>query len=124
MTGLLTLANGLGMGVAKMFLIVSKPHCKNYHIFQSFTRPDTLPYLFRRFRQNHNLTKKALAKKFCVSETYLQQIEDGLKVPSLQISLLYAKEFGLNPEWVKRKWFKDTVEHFSEKLRRKIELQS
>jgi DNA-binding XRE family transcriptional regulator len=59
-----------------------------------------------------------------VSETCIEEIEKGLKPPSLKISLLYAKEFGINPEWVKRKWFRDTVERFSEALRKKIQLEN
>jgi DNA-binding XRE family transcriptional regulator len=59
-----------------------------------------------------------------VSEAYIEQIENGSKIPSLRISTMYAKQFGMNPEWIKRKWFKDTVEHFSERLKKKIELEN
>jgi DNA-binding XRE family transcriptional regulator len=117
-------ALGSGIGYAAMFLMYSRPHSRSYQTSQPLTRVDSLPYLFRKFRIHHNLTKRALAAKFCISEKYVEEIERGSKLPSLRISTMYAKEFGANPEWVKRKWFKDTVEHFSERLRRKIALEN
>lgn len=114
----------MGTGLEVMFLMYSRPHAPSYQSLQPFTRPDSLPHLFRKFRIYHNLTKRALAAKFCVSEAYIEQIESGSRIPSLRISTMYAKQFGINPEWIKRKWFKDTVEHFSERLKRKIELEN
>ncbi len=106
--------------IAHGLKLTHKPFYQNR---QFLTRADSLPYLFRKFRLNHNLTKRTLAAKFCISEKLVEEIEAGLKPPSLDICLLYAKEFEMNPEWVKRKWYKGTVAHFSEKLKRRIKLE-
>ena len=88
----------------------------------SLARPDSLPHLFYKLRQNRNLTKRSLADKFCVSEEYVSAIESGSKFPSLNFCLKCAKEFEINPNYVKNKWAREVIERFSDRLNRRLGL--
>lgn len=85
-------------------------------------RPYSLPHLFWKLRQNHNLTKRSLADKFGISEEYVSSIESGSKFPSLSFSLKCAREFGINPKYVKSKWAREVIERFSDRLNRRLGL--
>ena len=85
-------------------------------------RPDTLPHLFYKLRQNRNLTKRSLADKFGVSEEYVSAIESGSKFPSLNFSLKCAQEFEINPNYVKNKWAKEAIERYGRRLLRRLGL--
>lgn len=97
-----------------------KPFYRNR---KHFARPDSLPRLFCKLRQNHNLTKRALADKFCVAEAYVSAIEGGSKFPSLNFCLQCASEFGVNPNYVKSKWARETIERFSDRLNKRLGLE-
>jgi transcriptional regulator with XRE-family HTH domain len=86
----------------------------------SLARPDSLGHLFHKLRQNHTLTKRALAEKFCISEDYVSAIESGSKFPSLSFSLKCAREFEINPNYVKSKWAREAIERFSDRLNRRL----
>jgi transcriptional regulator with XRE-family HTH domain len=86
------------------------------------TRPDSLPYIFRKLRTHHNFTKKALAQKFGLSEDYVSQIESGSKFPSLQYCLACGDLFGANPGWVKTKWAHEAIKRFSDRLKKRLEI--
>ena len=88
----------------------------------ALARPDTLAHLFYKLRQNRNLTKRALADKFCVSEDYVSAIESGLKFPSLNFCLKCACEFEINPNYVKNKWAREAIERFSDRLKKRLGL--
>ena len=88
----------------------------------ALARPDSLPHLFCKLRQNHNLTKGSLAKKFGISEEYVSSIESGSKFPSLNFCLKCAREFDVNPSYVKSKWAKEAIERFSERVRKRLGL--
>ena len=83
-------------------------------------RPDSLPHLFYKLRQNHNLTKRSLAEKFGISEEYVSAIESGSKFPSLNFCLKCAQEFEINPNYVKSKWAREVIERFSDRLNRRL----
>ena len=95
-------------------------HSSFYQKRPSLARPDTLPHLFWKLRQNRNLTKGSLAKKFGISEEYVSAIESGSKFPSLNFCLKCAKEFEINPNYVKSKWAREVIERFSDRLNRRL----
>lgn len=96
----------------------------SYHGRVIFTRIETLPNLFHKLRIYRNLTRKSLAQKFGVPEDYIAKMETGQRLPSLKYCLLCAKEFGANPEWVKRKWFKEMMKGLEERLKKKFEIEN
>jgi transcriptional regulator with XRE-family HTH domain len=93
-----------------------------YQKRSALTRVDSLPHLFYKLRQNRNLTKRALAAKFSVSEDYVSAIESGSKFPSLNFCLKCAQEFEVNPNYVKSKWAREVIERFSDRLNRRLGL--
>jgi transcriptional regulator with XRE-family HTH domain len=95
---------------------------KFYHKSPQLARPDSLPHLFRKLRQNHNLRKKSIAQKFGVSEDYVSKIESGSKFPSLNFCLKCAGEFDINPNYVKNKWAKEAIGRFTDRLNRRLGL--
>jgi len=95
-----------------------------YHRNEILTRVNSLPYLFKKLRIHRNLTKESLSKKFNVSENYIYTIEAGIKPPSLHYSLMSAEEFGINPEWVKRKWLKEMMVVIEERLKKRLRLEN
>jgi transcriptional regulator with XRE-family HTH domain len=98
---------------------------KSFYQKQSaLTRPDSLPHIFYKLRQNHNLTKRALAEKFSVSEDYVSKVERGSVFPSLDFCLKCADLFEANPGWVKMKWAREAVERFSERIKRRLGLEN
>ena len=72
----------------------------------------SLAYLFYKFRIDHNLSRKALARKFGVGVEYLSRIESGGKFPSLCFCLKCARLFGVNPHYVKNRWACEAVERY------------
>ena len=94
----------------------------SYHFQSPLTRPDSLPYLFRKLRIHRNLSRKAFALKMGVSEEYISWIEEGQKPPSLHFCLRCAEEFDINPQWLKLKWYKETLSRIKQNLERKLEL--
>ena len=108
-----------------MHLVSYAPQKKLNPFYQkrpSLARPDTLPHLFYKLRQNHYLTKRSLADKFGVSEDYVSAIESGSKFPSLNFSLKCAREFEINPNYVKNKWAKEAIERYGRRLMRRLGL--
>ena len=106
-----------------MHLVSYAPQKKLIPFYQkrpSLARPDTLPHLFRKLRQNHNLTKGSLAEKFGISEEYVSAIESGSKFPSVSFCLKCAVEFEINPNYVKSKWAREVIERFSDRLNRRL----
>lgn len=106
-----------------MHLVVYAPQIGFKPFYQkrlSLARPYSLAHLFCKLRQNHNLTKRALADKFGLSESYVSEIENGSKFPSLSFCLECAREFGVNPYYVKSKWAKEVIERFSDRLNRRL----
>jgi transcriptional regulator with XRE-family HTH domain len=93
-----------------------------YQKRSALTRVDTLPHIFRKLRIHRNLTKRALADKFCISEEYVSAIESGSKFPSLNFCLKCAKAFDANPVWVKTKWAKEAIERFTNRLKKRLGL--
>ena len=79
---------------------------------------------FKSRRRCHNLTKKALADKTYVSRDYVSHVEDGRRLPSLKFCLQCAEIFGANPEWVKRKWAREMVIGFEERLRIRLNIEN
>jgi transcriptional regulator with XRE-family HTH domain len=98
-------------------------HFKPYHKRAQPARPDSLPHLFRKLRQNHNLTKRSIAKNFGVSEDYVSKIESGYEFPSLNFCLKCAQEFDINPNYVKNKWAKEAIGRFTDRLNRRLGLE-
>lgn len=94
----------------------------SYHKRPVLTRPGSLPDVFRKLRIHRNLTKRALAEKFSVSESYIVAVENGSKFPSLRYCLKCAELYGANPGWVKTKWSKEAVNRFTERLLRRLNL--
>ena len=88
------------------------------------TRPGTLPCIFRQLRIHRNMTKRALAEKFSVSEGYVNEVESGNKFPSLRYCLKCADEYGANPGWVKSKWAKEAINRFTDRLNQKLGLEN
>jgi len=68
------------------------------------------------------MSKRSFAQKMDVSQEYVRFIEKGIKPPSLKFCLACAVEFGINPQWVKNKWLKDTVERIKQNLEMKLGL--
>jgi transcriptional regulator with XRE-family HTH domain len=93
-----------------------------YRNRRHLARPDSLPHLFCKLRQNRNLTKRSLADKFGVSEEYVSAIEGGSKFPSLSFSLKCAQAFDINPNYVKSKWAREVIERFSDRLKGRLGL--
>ena len=102
---------------------VTSHHPSSYTNVPVLARPYTLAHLFRKLRINHNLTKRALAEKFSVSEGYVSGVEAGLKFPSVGFCLSCAGEFGINPEWVKRMWVREMVGRFQSRLNKHLEIE-
>lgn len=98
-------------------------HSSVYKKQAVLTRPYTLSHLFRKLRMNRNLTKRRLAEKCSLSEGYVSSVEGGLKFPSLSFCLSCAQEFGVNPEWVKRRWARAMVERFQSRLNKRLEIE-
>lgn len=94
-----------------------------YRNREHLARPDSLSHLFYKLRQNSNLTKRSLADKFGVAEDYVSAIESGSKFPSLNFSLKCAREFEINPNYVKSKWAREVIERFSDRLNRRLGLE-
>jgi len=110
-----------------MHLVSYGPRIKLKPFYQkrsALTRVDSLPHIFRKLRQNHNLTIRALADKFCVTQGYVSKIESGSMPPSLKYSLKCAEEFGINPYYVKNKWLREVIERFSERLKKRLGLEN
>ncbi len=97
-------------------------HSPFYQKRSTLTRVDSLPYIFRKLRIHRNMTKRALAAKFSVSEEYVSAIEIGSKFPSLNFCLKCGEEFGANPGWVKSKWAKEAIERFTCRLNKRLSL--
>ena len=95
-----------------------------YRNREHLARPDSLPHIFYKLRQNHNLTKRSLAEKFSVSEDYVSKIERGSIFPSLNFCLKCADLFEANPGWVKTKWAREAIERFSERLKKRLGLDN
>jgi len=88
------------------------------------TRPDTLPYIFRKLRINRNMTKRRIAEKFSVSEGYVQAVESGQKFPSIRYCLRCANEFGANPQWVKNKYAKEALQRYTIRLNQRLGIEN
>lgn len=95
----------------------------SYHRTQALTRPNTLPYIFRKLRVHRNLTKRALAEKFSVSERYVYEVENGSRFPSLRYCLKCGQLFGANAQWVKTQWARQATERYSERLLKRLGLE-
>lgn len=93
-----------------------------YHKRPVLAREDSLAYLFYKLRIHRNLTKRALALKFGVTEDYLSRVESGSRFPSLSFCLKCAGEFDFNPEYVKTRWVNEAVNIFEWRLRRRLNL--
>jgi DNA-binding XRE family transcriptional regulator len=109
-----------------MHLIYQEPvsqHASSYQNRPILTRPYTLAYLFRKLRINHTLNKSALAEICCVAEAYVSAVEDGSRFPSLGYCLSCAREFGANPEWVKRLWFREFIGRFESRLKKRLKIE-
>jgi len=94
----------------------------SYHKSQALTRPDSLPYLFRKLRIHRNLTKCRLAEKISVSESYVYQVENGLTFPSLRYCIKCGELFGANANWVKAKWANEAINRYTHRLLRRLGL--
>lgn len=94
----------------------------SYHKCPVLARSDSLAHLFYKLRIHRNLTKRSLSLKFGVTEDYLSRVESGSRFPSLSFSLKCAKEFDINPEYVKNHWANEAIRVFSERLRRRLKL--
>ena len=108
-----------------MHLVSYAPQKKLNPFYQkrtSLARPDSLPHLFCKLRQNRNLTIGSLAAKFGLSEDYVSAIESGSKFPSINFCLKCADEFDINPMYVKNKWAKESIERFGRRLMRRLGL--
>ena len=106
-----------------MHLVSYAPRTKLNPFYQkrpSLARPDSLPHLFRKLRQNRTLTKRSLAAKFGLSEEYVFSIESGSKFPSLNFCIKCAREFEINPNYVKSKWAREAIGRFSDRLNRRL----
>lgn len=102
-----------------MHLIQGCNHLLRSPLYRScghLSRPNSLPYTFRKLRIHRNLTKKSLAHKFGFTEEYVSAIESGSKFPSLRYCLLCADEFGASVGWVKSKWANEAIKRFSARL--------
>jgi len=86
------------------------------------SRVDTLPYFFRRMRQHQNMTIAALAEKCGVLADYVSAVEGGSKFPSLKFCLLCGDLFGANANWIKNKWANEKVSRFSDRIRKRLDL--
>ena len=86
------------------------------------TRPDTLPYLFRKLRIHKNITRSRFAEKFSVSESYVYQVESGYRFPSLRYCLKCGDFFGANAQCVKRRWAREAVKRYQESIYKRIGL--
>ncbi len=95
---------------------------RSYHSRRPLTRPGSLPYVFRKLRISHNLTKRALAEMFSVSERYVSDVESGSRFPSLRYCLQCGDLFGANPLWVKNQWAREAVQRFQERLFKRLSL--
>ena len=93
-----------------------------YQNGRPFTRVDSLPYIFRKLRLHHALSKKALAAKCHVSEDYVSRVESGSVFPSIKFCLKCAELFDANPNWVKSKWAKEVTDMFSDRLTKRLGL--
>lgn len=94
-----------------------------YRNCRHLSRPNSLPYFFRKLRIHRSLTKKGLARKFGFTEEYVSAIESGSKFPSLKYCLLCADVFGANPNWVKTKWADEAIKRFSDRLMVRLGLE-
>lgn len=95
----------------------------SYTNVPALARPYTLAHLIRKLRINHNLTIRRLAEKFSVSEEYVGMVEAGSKFASVGFCLCCAREFGINPEWVKRMWVREMVERFQGRLNKRLKIE-
>jgi len=87
------------------------------------TRTNSLPFIFRKLRIHRNLTRRSLAQKLGVTENYIYRVESGQKIPSLKFSMKCAHEFGINPEYVKRKWFRAMMDFIGVMLKKRLNLE-
>lgn len=111
----------------KMHLVFYDPRTNLKPFYQKrsvLSRPDSLAHIFHKLRQNRNLTIRALANKFCVTEGYVSKVESGSMPPSLKYSLKCGEEFGVNPYWIKNKWANEIIERFSERVKRRLGLEN
>lgn len=102
---------------------VGSLHSSVYKNEPALARPYTLSHLLYKLRINRNLTKGRIAEKFSVSERYVSSVEAGSKFPSIGYCLSCAREFGVNPEWVKGMWVREMVERFKTRLNKRLEIE-
>jgi transcriptional regulator with XRE-family HTH domain len=79
--------------------------------------------LIRRIRLTNNLSQSQLAEKLKVTRNHVSYIENGLKLPSLDVLDRLGEAFQYNPYWLKGLWIKDILEQTEEKLKRKAGLE-
>jgi len=96
---------------------------RTYQETKGLSRPYELGHLFERLRMNRELSRSILAGQFGTTEEYLTQVETGRKIPTLKICLLYSKEFGINPLWVKNKWMHEIISMIEERLKSRLGLR-
>lgn len=94
-----------------------------YHKTHVLTRPDTLPYLFRKLRIHRNLTRSSLAEIISFSERYIYDVEGGYRFPSLNYCLRCANLFGANAQWVNVCWAREAVRRYQERINRRLALE-
>jgi len=110
-----------------MYTIYTKPQKPLYRILPDLSRICriySLAHLFHKLRIQKNLTKKALAEKIGFTEEYVYRVEKGEKLPSFDYAVRCAKLFEINPEWVKRKWLKELLFWFEERVRGLLEIEN
>ncbi len=95
-----------------------------YHDKVIKSRVDSLPYIFHKLRIHRNLSRKSLAKKCGVSESYVYSVESGSIYPSLKFCLRCATEFDMNPNYATVKWANGRVLRFRETLLRRLKIEN
>jgi len=103
--------------------IEDRCHSRSYHNKQVLTRPDSLAYLFRKLRIHRNMTKRALAEKFSVSEKYVYEVENGYRFPSLRYCLRCGEFFGANSQWVRLQWARQAIDRYADRVYRRLHLE-
>jgi DNA-binding XRE family transcriptional regulator len=58
-------------------------------------------------RTGRKLSRRTVAEALDVAPNYLYMIENGLRIPSIDLAMKIAEYFHANPNWIKGMWIHD-----------------
>jgi len=72
-------------------------------------RLKSLGFIFMRLRISRSVSRARAALLCGASDRYLREFESGSRLASVKVCLALGQEFGVNPEWVKGQWLRESL---------------